>query len=238
MSMNPNSSLNRRRLTALVELLGPIADEIVFIGGSVAELLQVDPLLPRARATKDVDAVVAVTSHRDYERVTITLRERGLREDTREGAHAHRWLSSDGAIFDLVPVGPGAPAGGGHWDKIALRTAEREQLDEHVSLRRVSAPVFLAMKWNAFADRGNGDWFMSHDVEDILAVIAGRPLLVAEIAAAEDDVREYVASQCRQLLALDDVDAIMEGALSSAGQLVYAIGAVRERLVAVAAMAS
>lgn len=228
-------SVNRQRLKALVQQLGSIADALVFVGGSVAELLQADPLIPRARATKDVDAIVAVTSHAAYERLVSGLRAHGLREDT-QGTHAHRWRADDGIILDLVPLGPGAPTGGSRWDEIALRTAEREGLDEGVSIRRVSAPVFLAMKWTAFADRGDDDWFMSHDVEDIIAVVAGRPSIVGELAATETIVREFVASHCARLLALDDADAVVEGALSGAPQLAHAVSVVRERFTTMAAL--
>ncbi|MBU0674360.1 MAG: hypothetical protein KJ950_06930, partial [Proteobacteria bacterium] len=44
----------------------------------------------------------------------------------------------------------------------------------------VTAPYFLAGKFAAFAGRGNGDYLMSHDMEDIVAVLDGRPEIVED----------------------------------------------------------
>jgi hypothetical protein len=67
-------SLNVIRLKSVVRALGPLADKVVFIGGVVAELLQVDRVLPAARATDDVDAVVALTSRSESDLFASSLR--------------------------------------------------------------------------------------------------------------------------------------------------------------------
>lgn len=47
---------------------------------------------------------------------------------------------------------------------------------------------------------GRRDYLESHDLEDVLSVIDGRHEIVAEVAAAEPDVRRYVAAVFEQLL--------------------------------------
>jgi len=37
----------------------------------------------------------------------------------------------------------------------------------------------------------------SHDLEDIVAVLDGRTEIVADVAAASDDVRQYIATEIR-----------------------------------------
>jgi hypothetical protein len=44
----------------------------------------------------------------------------------------------------------------------------------------ITAPYFLACKLAAFRSRGEGDYLMSHDMEDIVAVLDGRPEVVWE----------------------------------------------------------
>jgi len=39
----------------------------------------------------------------------------------------------------------------------------------------IAAPVFIATKLEAFHDRGGGDFLASHDLEDIVTVVDGRP---------------------------------------------------------------
>jgi hypothetical protein len=51
------SSPNRDALVRLARLLGPLADELVFVGGRVADLLVTDPVGLRVRPTDDTDCV-------------------------------------------------------------------------------------------------------------------------------------------------------------------------------------
>ncbi len=57
---------------------------------------------------------------------------------------------------------------------------------------RASAPCFLATKFEAFYSRGGGDYLLSKDIEDILAVVDGRLELIEELRRYDRDVREFV----------------------------------------------
>ena len=212
-------SANTVRLKRIVHYLGELSGEVVFIGGVAAELLQTRAVLPKPRATDDVDAVAGITSQKELRRFSEELRKRGFREDSHEGAPVCRWLSPDGVPLDVLPVEPAVLGFGNRWDRFALDTSEVENLDADTTIRRVSAPVFLAMKWAAFHDRGDGDWNASRDIEDLIAVIAARPQIIGEVSFAPQEVRTYVASQAAALFARDDLDDILRGALSSSANL-------------------
>ena len=51
---------------------------------------------------------------------------------------------------------------------------------------------FVATKLEAFVSRGDSDILSSHDLEDILNVIDGRPSIVDEMTAATDALQGYV----------------------------------------------
>ncbi|HEX9875666.1 MAG TPA: hypothetical protein VGC50_03310 [Gammaproteobacteria bacterium] len=53
----------------------------------------------------------------------------------------------------------------------------------------------------AFEDRGKGDYLESHDLEDVLSVVDGRPEIVDEIAQAEPELRRYVGKVFAGLVA-------------------------------------
>ena len=59
---NPNLEI----LTAAVEQLGELVDELVFLGGCATGLLITDPEAPPIRITRDVDAIVQAMSLSDY----------------------------------------------------------------------------------------------------------------------------------------------------------------------------
>ena len=77
----------------------------------------------------------------------------------------------------------------------------------------VTAPYFLATKLAAFDARGKGDFMMSHDMEDIIAVIDGRPELAAELHGVEVRLRDYLAGRFTELLGDDNFLASVPGHL-------------------------
>ena len=56
---------------------------------------------------------------------------------------------------------------------------------------------------------GQGDFLLSRDMQDIIAVIDGRPELVSEVQVAEEDVRSFLSQSFRRLLQKPDfLDAL------------------------------
>lgn len=66
-------------------------------------------------------------------------------------------------------IGPTNP-----WYAFGMSTSVPYAITRDLTIRILSAPVFLATKWAAYQSRGRGDPLMSHDVEDVIAVVAGR----------------------------------------------------------------
>lgn len=69
---------NLELITRVAEALGSLRERFVFVGGCATGLLMTDPAAPRVRATRDVDAIVAVVSQPDYYALADQLRERGF----------------------------------------------------------------------------------------------------------------------------------------------------------------
>lgn len=80
---------------------------------------------------------------------------------------------------------------------------------------------FVATKLEAFRGRGGGDYQASHDLEDVLAVIAGLPRLRAQITSENTPVAIAVRSELLELAAkesfIDAVPGHFEG--DAAGQM-------------------
>ena len=67
-------------------------------------------------------------------------------------------------------------------------------------VRLITAPYFLATKLEAFLGRGKNDFRTSHDLEDIVTVIDGRPEIVDEVPLAASDLRTFLSDEIRALL--------------------------------------
>ena len=57
---------NRTLFEAVVRLLAPVLDELVFVGGCTTGLFITEPAAAGIRTTRDVDAIVDVTSYAKY----------------------------------------------------------------------------------------------------------------------------------------------------------------------------
>lgn len=82
-----------------------------------------------------------------------------------------------------------------------MRHAFKARLSSDIEIRVADAPSFIATKLEAFLDRGAGDYLSSHDLEDVLSIVDGRPELVGELRAADPQLRVFVGTTLADLLA-------------------------------------
>jgi hypothetical protein len=189
---------NRALFESVVHLLTPLLDELVFVGGCTTGLFITDPAAGSIRPTKDVDAIVDVTSYAQYAALSERLRALGLAEDTTPDAPLCRWRQSN-LIVDVMPVNEHVLGFSNRWYPAAIETAQTLEVAGH-AVRVVTPALFMATKLEAFHGRAGNDVFASHDLEDIIAVVDGRPEIVNDVAAAPTDVRGYIATEIRALL--------------------------------------
>ena len=198
---------NRALFESVVDLLRPLLGELVFVGGCTTGLLLTDSAAGGIRPTKDVDAIVDVTSCAKYAALSERLRALGLTEDTTTGAPLCRWRYED-LIIDVMPIDENVLGFSNRWYSPAIKSAETRSIAGS-EVRIVTPVYFVATKLEALHGRGSSDVTASHDLEDILTVVDGRPELVSEIGAAEPEVRAFIAGEIRTLLrAPDFVDAV------------------------------
>jgi hypothetical protein len=206
----------------------PVLDELVFVGGCTTGLFITDPAAHGIRPTKDVDAIVDVASYAKYSALSERLRALGLAEDTTPGAPLCRWRRSD-LVVDVMPVDEDILGFSNRWYPVAIEAAQTINIAGH-DVRVVTPALFIATKLDAFHGRGAGDVFASHDLEDIVAVVDGRPEIIHDVAAADTQVKDYIHSEIRTLLENPDfVDALSGFLLPDAGSQARR-GIVEERL--------
>lgn len=192
---NPNLQI----LEMAVEYLGPLADDMVFVGGCATGLLLTDVAAPPIRVTQDVDVITEVASLGDYHRLSGQLRKRGFKEDQSPDAPICRWVAA-GVVLDVMPTRPEILGFGNAWYQPALVAATSVELPSGKRIRMVTAPYFLVTKLAAFDGRGKGDYVTSHDMEDIVAVLDGRPEIVNEVKQVDEALRKHLMTRFAALL--------------------------------------
>jgi hypothetical protein len=144
------------------------------------------------------DPVMTAASYAELIKLENILRQLGFRESFEEGAPRCRWVSGD-MIMDFMPTHPTVLGFSSRWYRPALENAWKLRIGDH-EIRVITAPYFLATKVEAFHGRGKNDFRISHDLEDIVTVIDGRPELVDEVHGAPADVQKYLSEEFGALL--------------------------------------
>ena len=202
---------NRVLFESVVRLLAPVLDTLVFVGGCTTGLFITDPAASAIRPTKDVDAIVDVTSYAKYTALSERLRTLGLAEDTTPGAPLCRWRRDD-LIVDVMPTDATVLGFSNRWYPTAIETAQTFHIAGH-DVRVVTPALFIATKLEAFHGRGGDDVVASHDLEDIISVVDGRSEIVDDVSAAVGDVRAYIGAEIRALLDNRDFTEALAGFL-------------------------
>jgi hypothetical protein len=229
------TSMNNPNLTLLevaVRLLEPLLDDLVFAGGCATGLLISDPASEGVRPTTDVDVITEVASYSQYATLSDRLRALKLQEDHREGAPTCRWRYGDLTI-DVMPTDEKILGFSNRFYPSALASAQRVHV-AGLRIRLITSVYFLATKFEAFRGRGHDDYSASHDLEDVIAVIDGRPEIVEEVSKAPSDVRLYLASETRRLSATDRFVDALPGFLLPDPATQQRLPLLRDRLAALA----
>lgn len=189
----------------------PLLDQIVFVGGCAAGLLITDPGAAPVRPTVDVDAIVEIASYAELMTLDLRLRQLGFEQPHEEGAPFCRWVHGD-VILDLMPTDSTILGFSNRWYPQALDNAGTVAIGDH-HIRLISAPYFLATKLEAFHGRGQFDYRMSRDIEDMVTVIDGRAEIVTEVEQSAPLLRQYLGNEFSALLAERDFLEALSGHL-------------------------
>lgn len=219
--------MSAAQLETAAGLLGPLLDEVVFVGGATVHLWLTEPGAPPARATEDVDVVCEVASRTEYYRLGKALRGRGFKE-AMDAPVICRWESADPLlVLDVMPTDPDILGFSNPWYEEAIASALPVALSSGAEIRATVPPVLVATKLCAWRGRGRGDLLRSLDVHDVMTLLDGRSELVREIQDAPVELRSYIRDELTDLRDEPYFDYAVESAVATYGP----IGAERARLV-------
>ena len=210
---NPNLAI----LELVARALGPVCDDVIFVGGCATGLLLTQERPDRIRITEDVDIVAQALTVHDYHAIEKRVRAQGFNNDMRPDAPICRWVYKN-VTLDLMPTVKDILGFANRWYPLALKTAQLVTLPSGKTIKLIAAPVFIGTKLEAFKDRGkdvNGkpDFLGSHDLEDIITVIDRRLGLLGECRAAAPELRAYLATEFKALFANPEFEQALAGHL-------------------------
>ena len=204
-------------LELVAHALGPVCENVIFVGGCATGLLLSQERPDRIRITEDVDIVAQALTVHDYHAIEKQVRAQGFSNDMRPNAPICRWVYKN-VTLDLMPAVKDILGFANRWYPLALQTAELVTLPSGRGIRLITAPVFIGTKLEAFKDRGKDadgrpDFLGSHDLEDIITVADRRPELLGECRTAAPELRAYLAAEFTVLFENPEFEQALSGHL-------------------------
>ena len=195
-------------IAKLDDALADVPFNFAFLGGSVLSLLVTDKSVDAIRVTKDVDIMVDVKNRREFHAAERLLESRGFRHDTHDDAPICRWIYGDTTV-DILPIREDVLGWRSKWFGEALLAAKTADCGGR-QVNVISAPYFVALKLEAFEERGRGDFLASTDFEDVICLFNGRASIVEEIAA-DENLAEPLARKFAEYLKSPELEDAVDG---------------------------
>jgi hypothetical protein len=205
-------STNITMLQTVADGLKELKDELVFIGGSVAELYANDPAASDIRPTLDVDCVNELSSRMAHAKLEENLRKKGFANDTSKDAPICRWIYKEIKV-DVMPDDEKILGFSNKWYHEGIENKITKTLPNGTKIFVFPPEYYVAAKFEAHKDRGGNDLRQSHDFEDIIYILDNCPDLMDNINKANAGVKAYLKKECQNLLENDNLTEGIESAL-------------------------
>ncbi len=202
-------------LSEVVAELGPIADDLVFVGGATVWLYLDRARMGEIRPTDDADAVAAVSSYAEYSKVLDRLRDRGIGARAGQQGPTCRVQTPRGHVMDVMPSRDGILGFGNPWFEEGVMRAWEADIGGGKTVRIFPAPVFFAAKVSAYLDRGKDDPWTSDDLHDLLVLLDCRPALPDEVSRESNELQAAIADFANHLLGQPALDELVAGHLGA-----------------------
>lgn len=200
-----NRVINLDVVAEVAEALKDLKDNVVFVGGAVVSLYTDDPAADEIRPTQDIDMTLNIVNLTHWSHIQEKLGKLGFHPDPFGHAicsYKYKDIPVDIMSAEDDPLGPANT-----WYKVGFKnlwTAKAKQQE----IKILSAPCYLATKFEAFANRGS-DYRTSHDMEDIIYILDNRTTIVDEISESEDRIQQFLRTQLKTIMNMGLLDEVL-----------------------------
>ncbi len=185
------------RIKAVANALAELNEKIVFVGGATISLYP-DRQGSEVRITNDVDVIVEILNYVDRTRLEEKLRLIGFVPDIESGVICRYRFGE--TIVDIMPTNDPSIGFTNKWYEEGFANAIDYRIDEHCTVKVLTAPYFISTKLEAFKGRGKSNGRTSQDFEDIIYVLENRDSIWEEIKNTEKELNRYLKEEFSALL--------------------------------------
>ena len=206
------TSTNMNMLQIVASGLGELKNDMVFVGGAVAELYASDPAASDIRPTLDVDCVIGLSTRLEFYKLEENLRARGFANDTSQGAPICRWIYKDIKV-DVMPTDENILGFSNKWYLEGIENKIQKILPDGTEIFVFPPEYYVAAKLEAHKGRGGEDLRQSHDFEDIIYILDNCLDLLQNVETSNITIRAYLKAEFQNLLKNKGLTEGVESAL-------------------------
>lgn len=201
-----NITINNALVKQVANALKELKDIMVFVGGATISLYTDDKAAQEIRPTSDIDMTIKLAhNYAEWTKINERLSELGFYPDP--NGHAIYSYKYKDISVDIMPSESGHMGEANKWYKVGFKNIQTVSIEnEEISI--LTAPCFLATKFEAFKDRGT-DYRTSHDFEDIIYIIDNRTTIVEEIVNDDKEIREFITQELHKILKIPNTYEIL-----------------------------
>jgi hypothetical protein len=191
-----DKTINIAVVAEVAAALQDIKQHMVFVGGAVVSLYTDDPAADEIRPTHDIDLTLNIINLNHWKEVQEKLATLGFHPDPFGHAicsYKYKDIPVDIMATEDGPLGPA-----NRWYKMGFENLWIAKAKDQ-KIKMLSAPCYLATKFEAFNSRGN-DYRTSHDIEDIIYVLENRVAIVEEIAKEDSRITTFIKAQLQSIV--------------------------------------
>jgi len=191
-----NKDINLQVVALVATALKELLSQMVFVGGATLSLYIDDIVVDEIRTTSDIDMTIQLAGFAEWVKMQERLAQLGFSPDPERQAICGYLYK--GISVDIMPSEDGPIGKSNTWYKPGFDYLQTVKV-ENTEVKILSAPYFLATKFEAFHDRG-GDYRTSHDFEDIIFVMDYRTTIAEEILSADSKVKLFLKNELSKIL--------------------------------------
>lgn len=190
-----NKIINIHTVAKVAKALKDLKEDMIFVGGAIISLYTDDMAAEEIRPTFDVDLAIQLLNYGEWVRLQEKLNDLGFYPNP-EGRAICNYLY-DKIEVDIMPTENSPIGPSNQWYGVGMKDLWQIQV-EGINIQILSAPCYLATKFEAFNNRGS-DYRTSHDFEDIIYVLDNRTTIVEEIKNSNNLIQNFLISEFKKI---------------------------------------
>lgn len=191
-----NRTINLGVVAEIAQALGDLNDSVIFVGGAVVSVYADDAAANEIRPTQDIDLTLKLLELNQND-LDKSLAKKGFHPDMQ--GHAICSYKYRDIAVDIMASTDSMRGPTNRWYQVGFDSLQTMEI-EGSTIQILSAPCYLASKFEAFNHRGQDDYRTSHDFEDILYVIDNRTTIVSEVSEANIQVKKFIKEELRKVI--------------------------------------